>query len=109
MKKKLQGGFAQFVFPVLAAVILLAFLSAIDNVQTGSKEEGKTQLEQAIRRCAIACYAAEGIYPPNVEYMKEHYGIQIDEKQYLVMYEIFAENLMPDITVLERTDEKNRK
>ena len=38
--------------------------------------------------------------------MKEHYGIQIDEERYLVRYEIFAENLMPDITVVEKRDEK---
>ena len=109
MKQKLQGGFSNILFPVLVIVVLLMFLAGVGNVRAGSKEEGMQQLEQAIRRCAIACYAAEGIYPPNVEYMKEHYGIQINEEKYLVLYEIFAENLMPDITVLERTDEKNRK
>ena len=70
------------------------------------REEGKEQLEQALKRCAVTCYATEGIYPPDVEYMKEHYGIQIDEERYLVRYEIFAENLMPDITVVEKRDEK---
>lgn len=109
MKKKLQGGLLGILFPVLAAAVLMFFLSALDNLKTGNGEEGKEQLEQALKRCAVACYATEGIYPPNVEYMKEHYGIQIDEERYLVMYEVFAENLMPDITVLEKTDEKQRK
>ena len=108
MKKVLKDGLSGLWFPVLVIVILVFFLVAVRNLQAGNAEERKAQLEQALRRCAVACYAAEGIYPPDVEYMKEHYGIQIDEEQYLVIYDIFAENLMPDITVLERNDEKNR-
>ena len=106
MKEKLLGGLKGMLFPVLVAVILLFFLTALDNLQAGNGEEGKDQLEQALKRCAVTCYATEGIYPPDVDYMKEHYGIQIDEKRYLVKYQVFAENLMPDITVLDRTDEK---
>jgi len=41
--------------------------------------------------------------------MKEKYGIVVDESRYLVMYDVFAENLMPDITVLERAYEENRE
>lgn len=93
-------------FPILAVGILLFFLASVNNLDNGKREEGKEQLEQALKRCAVTCYATEGIYPPDVEYMKEHYGIQIDEERYLVRYEIFAENLMPDITVVEKRDEK---
>ncbi len=57
-------------------------------------------METALRRAAVACYAAEGIYPPTLDYLKQHYGVQIDENRYAVFYEVFADNLMPDITVL---------
>lgn len=106
MKNKLKNGLGGMLFPVLALVILLFFMAALNNLKTGNGEEGKRQLEQALQRCAVTCYATEGIYPPDVDYMKEHYGIQIDESKYLVKYEVFAENLMPDITVLERNNEK---
>ena len=49
----------------------------------------------------MACYAAEGAYPPSLEYLKEHYGVQIDGERYTVHYMVIADNLMPDITVLE--------
>lgn len=88
--------------PVAVAAVLLLFLTGLSNLDRGRTEEGRQQLEQAIRRSAAACYAAEGIYPPDVEYLKEHYGLQIDEGRYAVFYEVFASNLMPDITVLER-------
>ena len=106
MKERIQSGLKGLLFPVLAVVVLLFFLTALGNLKTGNSEEGKKQLEQALQHCAVTCYATEGIYPPDVDYMKEHYGIQIDESRYLVRYEVFAENLMPDITVLERKNEK---
>lgn len=91
--------------PVLgcAAVlaILLWFFAAVGNLSCGSGQEGREQLETALRRSAVACYASEGIYPPTLEYLTEHYGVQIGD-EYIVFYEIFASNLMPDITVLEK-------
>ena len=89
---------------LLVAVILLAlllwFFTAVNHLGDGQHEEGRVQLETALRRATVACYATEGIYPPTLDYLKEHYGIQIDESRYSVFYEIFADNLMPDITVL---------
>lgn len=105
--KRLMG--RGVLFPVLVVVVVCFFLTALGNLETGQAREGKEQLEEAIRRSAVACYAAEGIYPPNLAYLTEHYGIQIDEDKYTVMYEVFAENLMPDITVLEKKNEGTNK
>ncbi len=88
--------------PAGALAVLLCFLSALSNLDSGRTEEGRLQLEQSLRRAAVACYAAEGVYPPDTDYLKDHYGIQIDETRYTVFYDIFADNLMPDITVLEK-------
>ena len=87
---------------VLIPIVLLWFFTALGNLGSGQSREGKEQLEAALRKAAVACYAAEGVYPPTLEYLTEHYGMQINEKRYLVFYEIFADNLMPDITVLEK-------
>ena len=87
-------------FPAALAVLLI-FMSALSNLRDGRDSEGRQQLEDAVRRSAVACYAAEGIYPPDLEYLEEHYGVQVDRQRYTVVYEIFASNLMPDVTVLE--------
>ena len=87
---------------ILALAALLCFLLALSRLEAGRQEAGRQQLEDALRRAAVACYAQEGYYPPNVEYMVEHYGLQIDSRRYVVSYTSFAENLMPDITVLEK-------
>ena len=86
----------------LILAMLLWFFTAVGNLSQGSGEKGRQQLEDALRRAAVACYAAEGVYPPTMDYLTEHYGVQIEEEKYIVFYEIFASNLMPDITVLEK-------
>lgn len=90
---------------LLAAVALAAlvwFLAAVSNLETGRQNEDRTQLEDAIRRAAVACYAAQGAYPPDLDYIEEHWGVQIDRSRYAVFYQVEGSNLMPDITVLER-------
>lgn len=88
--------------PLAVVLVLLGFSTALTSLDAGRNEEDKRQLERAIRRGCLACYAAEGVYPPDLEHLRERYGVQIDEKRYEVMYSAFAENLLPDITVLER-------
>lgn len=88
--------------PAAAVVILLVFLTALSNLDRDRTAEGRRQLEESLRRSAVACYATEGIYPPDTAYLEEHYGLQIDESRYIVHYEIFGSNLMPSITVLDK-------
>jgi len=87
-------------FILTAAVIFTYFLDALTSIDESRRSEGKVQLLEALHRTAAACYAAEGVYPPSLEYMQEHYGIRISSG-YTVIYDVFASNLMPDITVLE--------
>ena len=83
-------------------LVLVCFLMAVSRLDTGYRGEGAAQLEQAVRRYAVSCYAQEGFYPPNLQYLMEHYALQYDESQYIVHYEAVASNLMPDITVVEK-------
>lgn len=77
------------------------FLWMVSGLNRGYQDQGRRQLEDALRRTAVSCYACQGFYPPSVAYMQEHYGLQFDEEAYIVRYHMFASNLMPDITVLE--------
>ena len=85
-------------FLLFAIMVLMGF----SRLEAGNREQGRQRLEESLRRTAAACYAAEGIYPPDLTYLEAHYGIQIDRNRHNVIYQRIAENLMPDITVLER-------
>lgn len=101
-RKRLRQILSILLAPVgfLAAVLWL--VTAVSDLASGQDEEAMQQLEESLRRSAVACYAAEGVYPPDLAYLEEHYGVQIDEKRFVVYYDAFASNMMPDITVLEK-------
>ena len=84
-------------------LVLVAFLAATANLESGQGEQRRLQLEEAIHRAAVTCYAVEGIYPPDLDHLRRHYGLQVDEKHFDVFYEVFGSNIMPDITVVERS------
>ncbi len=77
------------------------FLYGITGIAQKSTEEGAANLQKAIKRACVQCYAIEGRYPSSVDYLVDNYGIQIDTDKYAVFYEGFASNLMPDITVCQ--------
>ena len=89
---------------IIAAVFIWVVLTAAGNLSRGSKAEEKQYLEDALRSAAVSCYASEGFYPPDLAYIKEHYGVQINEEDFKVFYSVFAENIMPDINVVVRNE-----
>ena len=100
---------SQTVFNGIKIIVLLAVLVSLGlflwrgsiSLTKGEAGESLKQLETSIRKATMLCYATEGVYPPDLQYLKEHYGIQIDEDKYVVFYEVQGKNLMPSITVME--------
>ncbi len=86
---------------LLVTGVTALFILSLNRLSSGQAEEHKRQLEDSLRLAAVSCFASEGFYPPDLAYLEDNYGIQIDHDRYTVFYEVFAVNLMPDITVLE--------
>lgn len=93
-----QHGSALLLFLAVAGLVLCSLPSVAEH----SREEQLRMAEETLRRAVITCYALEGRYPPDTVYLRDAYGLQLSEERYIVHYEIFAENIMPEITVLER-------
>jgi hypothetical protein len=87
---------------VICLGLVVWFAIGLSNVNQQQSQEGQRQLETALRRAAVACYATEGVYPPDLDYLEAHYGVQVDGDKYYVYYNIFADNIMPEITVVEK-------
>ncbi len=75
------------------------FIYAINNASNNADESSKTALEKAIARTAVQCYAIEGFYPADLDYLVDNYGLVIDKKKYFVTYDTFASNAFPEIMV----------
>ena len=88
---------------VLAAAGILAFaLFAIDKVSNMQQKEEASMVRDAVREAALTCYAVEGMFPESVQYLREHYHLAYNEERFLVSYDAFASNKIPDIFVIER-------
>ena len=81
---------------VVAAAVLI---SRVDS----RRDETETELvREAVKNAALTCYAVEGVFPQELSYLREHYGLLYDEERYIVSFDAFAENLLPSIRVLEK-------
>ena len=90
--------------PVLMLAAVLLFSTALSEMNADKASHDLEKLEETLTRAAVSCYAVEGAYPPNVDYLAENYSVQIDTDRYTVKYELYASNLMPSITVLENPE-----
>lgn len=88
---------------VVFLVVLLLFCAGIDGASGKAKREQKATLEDAVWRSITQYYALEGRYPESLKILREEYGLQYDSEEFFVDYQVFGANLMPDVTVLERT------
>ena len=89
----------------LFALVLGLFVPGLSSVSRAAREAERDSLENAIRRSAVHCYATEGAYPESLSYLEEHYGLVINHRDYIVAYEVFAENQPPVVQVLVRGEE----
>ena len=102
-QKKQSGRNREPVLPALFFLgIILLFWQGFRGVGDTADVEKLRAAQQAVVRTTVQCYAIEGRYPPNVQYLSERYGLRIDEQRYIVHYNRFADNLMPEIRVLPR-------
>jgi len=88
------------VFCIVAALFL--FVKAVDNIGTANDAEQAEILEQALTRSITACYALEGAYPPDIDYLVEHYGLTYDNAEYFIDYQYIGANLRPDVTIIKK-------
>jgi len=87
---------------VLFGVVAAFCYAGLQSAEVKQQEEALRVAEESILRGAVRCYAQEGMYPPDYEYLKDNYGIRVDEEKYAVFYSVFASNMMPDVTVIEK-------
>ena len=82
---------------VLAAAVLL-----VNRIDTAQDKAETDIVRDAVKNAALTFYAVEGAYPDSVEYLREHYHLAYDEDRYMITYDAFASNMIPDIYVTER-------
>ncbi len=83
-----------------AALIVVALLVAA--AQASMREQGAASIRDAILESAKQCCAVEGSYPATYQYLEEHYGLRVNDEDYVITYESFASNVLPSVVVVPR-------
>ena len=94
--------FYRVISVVIFVFIAVFFIQAVEYSGRSSIEKEQESLENAISRDIVQCYALEGMYPPSLSYMEDHYGLTYDKNVFFVDYQPIAANLYPDYTVILR-------
>ena len=96
-KETLSGLLPAFIFVLVAVAVIIS----TSLVGANTKSEAQKIAYDSIKRAVITCYAQEGAYPPDITYLEENYGLHISDG-FIVHYEVFGSNIMPEITVLAK-------
>ncbi len=87
---------------ILYPFMLFLIIMMVHNASSMAEKNENLSKEAAygiIEKSVMQCYASEGSYPANLEYLQEHYGLILDEEKYIYEYNIFASNVMPEIII----------
>ena len=84
---------------VFFVVILVVFFILLGTVSDDTLARQKQSLETALEHDIAQCYALEGMYPADVDYLTKHYGLTYDHDTFVIQYTFYGENLYPDYVV----------
>lgn len=84
-------------------IVIVVFLMGISFIASTSSNDQKQILTDAVNKDIIHCYAIEGYYPPSLAYIEDHYGLTYDSSKYLIDYVPVGDNIMPSVTIVEKS------
>ena len=87
---------ASLPFLVIALIILIRGVSGYGSTNDALSQ---SNVQNIVKTYAIQCYASEGSYPPDLQYLVDNYGLILDEERFIYEYDIFSANIMPDIII----------
>lgn len=91
------------ILPALICVALLGLLIVtVYKFNDLSIEQDRQLTQAAIRKASIQCYADEGRYPSDLDYLIENYNVHVDFDNFMVVYDCAASNISPNISVFRR-------
>ena len=87
---------------LIFVALIISFVLLINSIKKKNNGRELQIVRDAVKNAALTCYAAEGSYPENLQYLRDHYKLAYNQEKFVVEYDAFASNLMPTINVLER-------
>ncbi len=95
------------VISLIASLLIIAIaggalLIGLSGFAGSYSDQKAAEVRETILSYVAQCYALEGAYPPDLEYLAEKYGLQLDKQRYIYFYELYASNMLPVVRVFPR-------
>ena len=88
---------------LIFVALIVAFVFLISSITSKGNGRELEIVRDAVRNAALTCYAVEGTYPDDLQYLRDHYNLAYNTDKYVVFYDKpFASNVLPGIRVVER-------
>lgn len=87
---------------IICGFVLVGFLISVNRAGKFTSEQNLEVLEKTINEAVVSCYSIEGKYPKDIEYLEKNYNLYVNHEKYLVDYDIFASNIMPEVVVIDK-------
>lgn len=95
----------KFLFSVAVfVIILLIFYAGFSSISENTHKRQHENLQNALNRSIAHYYATNGRYPATLEELKSSYYLMYDEDTFFVDYRLQADNIFPDVTIIEEAD-----
>jgi len=91
---------------VVFVALIVGFVLLMNSLAPASGDQEAKLVYDAVKNATLTCYAVEGSYPENLDYLLEHYKLAYNSERYVVDYDAFASNILPAISVRERGAEE---
>ena len=84
---------------IVLSLLVSGAVMVLGYVEQTSEDAQIGMVRNAVRNAVLTCYAVEGAYPQDVEYLIDNYGLAYDQNRFFISYDAFASNVFPDIRV----------
>lgn len=91
--------------PILFLAALLIFALCAGKLSDSNTNQEYHIVQNALERSITQCYAIEGTYPPNIEYLRDNYGFTYNTTHFYIDYQYIGGNLRPDVTIITKESE----
>lgn len=89
---------------VFFLIVCFGVIYGLNDSAYSNNNEDLNRVNKAVRTALIECYAIEGAYPEDFDYLKENYALHINHDKYRINYNYAGSNIMPNIVVYRKGD-----
>ncbi|WP_050635545.1 hypothetical protein [Candidatus Stoquefichus sp. SB1] len=88
---------------ILFLFIVVAMIwTGVQQAGSYSENEDLQRISDTIYQLSLKCYSIEGKYPQDIHYLKDYYGLLVNEDDYHILYHYEGDNIQPTIHVYKK-------